>query len=68
MQIKKSGQLLVGSTPLQSALKVFTTTTKYFKDNLDFMPDGEFDDRIWWHNYLARYVESPPRGGCRIGR
>src|SRR5271170_27194 len=54
--MKRSSQLLVGSIPLNSALDVFTTATEYFDDNLAYMPDGEFGDRIWWHNYLARYV------------
>jgi hypothetical protein len=54
--VKNTSQLLVGSIPLRSALEVFTTAGDYFEDNLAFMPDGEFGDRIWWHNYLARYV------------
>jgi hypothetical protein len=54
--MEKTSQLLVGSIPLRSALDVFTTASDYFSDNLASMPDGEFGDRIWWHNYLARYV------------
>src|SRR6185312_535251 len=54
--MKKTSQLLVGSIPLRSALDVFTTASDYFGDNLAAMPDGEFGDRIWWHNYLARYA------------
>ena len=54
--MKKTSQLLVGSLPLRSALDVFTTAGDYFEENLAFMPDGEFGDRIWWHNYLARYA------------
>jgi hypothetical protein len=54
--MKKTSQLLVGSIPLRSALDVFTTSSDYFGDNLAAMPDGEFGDRIWWHNYLARYA------------
>ena len=54
--MKKTSQLLVGSIPLRSALDVFTTAGDYFGDNLGSMPDGEFGDRIWWHNYLTRYV------------
>jgi hypothetical protein len=54
--MKISSQLLVGSIPLRSALEVFTTAGEYFDDNLAYMPDGEFGDRIWWHNYIARFV------------
>jgi hypothetical protein len=54
--MKKTSQLLVGSIPLRSAFDVFTTASDYFGDNLAAMPDGEFGDRIWWHNYLARYA------------
>jgi hypothetical protein len=54
--MKNTSQLLVGSIPLRSALDVFNTAGDYFGDNLAAMPDGEFGDRIWWHNYLARYV------------
>jgi hypothetical protein len=54
--MKNTSQLLVGSIPLSSALEVFRTAGDYFGDNLAAMPDGEFGDRIWWHNYLARYV------------
>jgi hypothetical protein len=54
--VKKTSQLLVGSIPLRSAFDVFTTASDYFGDNLASMPDGEFGDRIWWHNYLVRYV------------
>ena len=46
--MKESDQLLIGSIPLKSTLDVFTTTAEYFGDNLPFMPDGEFGDRIWW--------------------
>jgi hypothetical protein len=54
--MKKTSQPLVGSIPLRSAFDVFTTASDYFGDNLAAMPDGEFGDRIWWHNYLARYA------------
>ncbi len=54
--IKHSDQLLVGSVPLGSAREVFSTCCDYIGDNLSFLPDGEFGDRILWHNYLARYV------------
>lgn len=54
--MKHSNQLLVGSVPLNSAKEVFSTCCEYIGDNLSFIPDGEFGDRIVWHNYLARFV------------
>ncbi len=54
--MKHSDQLLVGSVPLQSAQAVFTACCTLIGDNLHSIPDGEFGDRIIWHNYLARFV------------
>ena len=54
--MKHSDQLLVGSVPLNSASEVFTRCCEYIGDNLHSIPDGEFGDRIIWHNFLAKYV------------
>lgn len=54
--MKPTEQLLVGSVPLKSAWEVFSTCCSHIGNNLAFIPDGEFGDRILWHIYLARYV------------
>ena len=56
MDLEHSDQLLVGSVPLASASTVFTTCCDVIGANLHSLPDGETGDRIWWHNYLARYA------------
>ncbi len=58
MDLEHSDQLLVGSVPFASAKSVFTACCDSIGGNLHSLPDGETGDRIWWHNYLARYVYS----------
>lgn len=54
--VRAGDQLLVGSVPFGSAREVFTVCSEYFDGNLRCLSDGEFGDRIWWHNFLARFV------------
>ena len=59
MQTMPKDLLLVGSIPLSSAEQVFRTCAETVGDLVDCLPDGEYDERIWWVNQQAWRVFHP---------